>query len=165
MVQGVQFRRRDLQTKRVPRFSWITPHVRQKRMRWVHQPPALQACVRASNILTYDHVQAAEAARKLIANGEEGKACFQEGHGSEPCPTIDYQPKDGERWCVPAVHGCLLEHTHFRSLMQSAPTEQARRTGPPRACSGSVTRKLAGINTVRRCSKCNASGDRGRRVL
>ena len=43
-------------------------------------------------------LQAAEAAHEIVANGEEGKACFQEGHGSEPCPTIDYHPKAGEKW-------------------------------------------------------------------
>jgi hypothetical protein len=45
-------------------------------------------------------LQAAEAARTIVANGEKGKACFQEGHGTEPCPTIDYHPKAGEDWYV-----------------------------------------------------------------
>jgi len=41
---------------------------------------------------------AAEAARQIVANGQVGKACFQEGHGTEPCPTIDYHPKVHEDW-------------------------------------------------------------------
>lgn len=59
-------------------------------------------------------VQAAEAARQIIANGEKGKACFQEGHGAEPCPTIDYHPKEDEHWYVFVVREYMFSQVRFR---------------------------------------------------
>ena len=58
-------------------------------------------------------LQAAEAARKIVANGEEGKACFQEGHGSEPCPTVDYHPETGEDWYAQSNRASSIFRFHF----------------------------------------------------